>query len=196
LDTLLKILDKKIKNTNTLWFKSSGRWFLNISGFLESIKVLLYRFSMSILKKLSILFFTLFFASCTLNKIDNVHGVSNLKNKIKLIKINETNKNDITKILGPVPIENKEEKRWTYFEVRETKTKYGKRDIYVNDYVEIFFNNYGIANKIEFYDLSNMKNIKFAKEKTKSLGVKDTFSKNLLSSTRKRMENARKKFEK
>ena len=151
---------------------------------------------MSILKKLSILFFTLFFASCTLNKIDNVHGVSNLKNKIKLIKINETNKNDITKILGPVPIENKEEKRWTYFEVRETKTKYGKRDIYVNDYVEIFFNNYGIANKIEFYNLSNMKNIKFAKEKTKSLGVKDTFSKNLLSSTRKRMENARKKFEK
>jgi outer membrane protein assembly factor BamE (lipoprotein component of BamABCDE complex) len=125
-----------------------------------------------------------------------VHGVSNLKNKIKLIKINETNKNDITKILGPVPIENKEEKRWTYFEVRETKTKYGKRDIYVNDYVEIFFNNYGIADKIEFYDLSNMKNIKFAKEKTKSLGVKDTFSKNLLSSTRKRMENARKKFEK
>jgi outer membrane protein assembly factor BamE (lipoprotein component of BamABCDE complex) len=125
-----------------------------------------------------------------------VHGVSNLKNKIKLIKINETNKNDITKILGPVPIENKEEKRWTYFEVRETKTKYGKRDIYVNDYVEIFFNKYGIANKIEFYDLSNMKNIKFAKEKTKSLGVKDTFSKNLLSSTRKRMENARKKFEK
>ena len=151
---------------------------------------------MSILKKISILFFTLFFASCTLNKIDNVHGVSNLKNKIKLIRINETNKNDITKILGPVPIENKEEKRWTYFEVRETKTKYGKRDIYVNDYVEIFFNNYGIANKIEFYDLSNMKNIKFAKEKTKSLGVKDTFSKNLLSSTRKRMENARKKFEK
>ena len=125
-----------------------------------------------------------------------MHGVSNLKNKIKLIKINETNKNDITKILGPVPIENKEEKRWTYFEVRETKTKYGKRDIYVNDYVEIFFNNYGIADKIEFYDLRNMKNIKFAKEKTKSLGVKDTFSKNLLSSTRKRMENARKKFEK
>ena len=40
------------------------------------------------------------------------------------------------------------------------------------------------------------KNIKFAKEKTRSLGVKDTFTKNLLSSTRKRMENARKKFQK
>ena len=151
---------------------------------------------MSILKKLSVLFFTLFFASCTLNKIDNVHGISNLKNKIKLIKINETNKNDILKIMGPAPIKTKEDKRWTYFEVRETKTKYGKRDIYLNDYVEIFFNNYGIAKKIDFYDLEKMKNIKFTKEKTKTLGVKDTFSKNLLNSTRKRMENARKKFNK
>ena len=151
---------------------------------------------MSILKKLSILFFTLFFASCTLNKIDNVHGVSNLKNKIKLIKINETNKNDIFKIMGPAPIKNKDDKRWTYFEVRETKTKFGVRDIYLNDYVEIFFNNYGITKKIDFYDLEKMKNIKFTEEKTKTLGVKDTFSKNLLSSTRKRMENARKNLNK
>ena len=41
-----------------------------------------------------------------------------------------------------------------------------------------------------------MNDIKFAKEKTRSLGVKDTFTKNLLSSTRQRMENARKKFQK
>jgi len=151
---------------------------------------------MSILKKLSILFFTLFFASCTLNKIDNVHGVSNLKNKTKLIKINESNKNDIFKIMGPAPIKNKENKRWAYFEVRETKKKYGKRDIYLNDYVEIFFNNYGIAKKIDFYDLEKMKNIKFTEEKTKTLAIKDTFSRNLLNSTRKRIENARKKFNK
>ncbi len=125
-----------------------------------------------------------------------MHGVSNLKNKTKLIKINETNKNDILKIMGPAPIKNKEDKRWSYFEVRETKTKYGKRDIYLNDYVEIFFNNYGIAKKIDFYDLEKMKNIKFTEEKTKTLAVKDTFSRNLLNSTRKRMENARKKFKK
>ena len=116
-----------------------------------------------------------------------------MKNKIKLIKINETNKNDVFKILGPVPIENNEEQRWTYFEVRETKTKYGKRNIYLNDYLEISFNKYGIVKKVDFYDLTNMKSIKFSKDKTKSLGVKDTFSRNLLNSTRKRLENARKK---
>ncbi len=134
--------------------------------------------------------------SCTLNKVDNVHGVSNLKNKISLIENNKTNKNDIIKILGPMPVIDKKENRWAYFEVRETKTKYGKKDIYVNDYIEIYFDKYGIVKNFEFFNLNDMNNIKFAKEKTRSLGVKDTFAKNLLSSTRKRMENARKKFEK
>lgn len=128
--------------------------------------------------------------------MDNVHGISNLKNKIKLIKINKTNKNDVRKLLGPVHIENKEDSRWAYFEVRETKTKYGKKIIYVNDYAEIFFDNKGVSKKIEFYDLKSMQRIEFSKNKTKSLAIKDTFSKNLLTSTRKRMENARKKYNK
>ena len=99
------------------------------------------------------------------------------------------------KLLGPPPLKNEKERKWTYFEVRETKTKFGKKDVYVNDYIEITFDKYGLISKFNFYDLSNMKNLKFSEDKTKSLGVKDTFSKNLLSSTRKRMENARKKYE-
>ena len=134
--------------------------------------------------------------SCTLNKVDNVHGVSNLKNKISLIKNNKSNKNDIVQIFGPMPVIDKKDNRWAYFEVRETKTKYGKKNVYVNDYIEIYFDKYGIVKKFEFYNLNNMNDIKFAKEKTRSLGVKDTFTKNLLSSTRQRMENARKKFQK
>ncbi len=133
--------------------------------------------------------------SCTLNKVDNVHGVTNLKNKITLIKTDKTNKNDIIRIFGPIPVIDKKENRWAYFEVRETKTKYGKKDVYVNDYIEIYFDKYGIVKKYDFFNLKNMNNIKFAKEKTKSLGVKDTFTKNILSSTRQRMENARKKFQ-
>ena len=151
---------------------------------------------MSIYKKILIYFLALIITSCTLNKVDNVHGVSNLKNKISLIKNNKTNKNDIIQIFGPMPVIDKKDNRWAYFEVRETKTKYGKKDVYVNDYIEIYFDRYGIVKKFEFFNLNSMKDIKFAKEKTKSLGVKDTFTKNLLSSTRQRMENARKKFEK
>ena len=95
-----------------------------------------------------------------------------------------------------MPVIDKKDNRWAYFEVRETKTKYGKKEVYVNDYIEIYFDKYGIVKKFEFFDLNNMNDIKFAKEKTRSLGVKDTFTKNILSSTRKRMENARKKFQK
>ena len=141
-------------------------------------------------------FLALLINSCALNKVDNVHGVSNLKNKISLIKNNKTNKNDIIQIFGPMPVIDKKDNRWAYFEVRETKTKYGKKNVYVNDYIEIYFDKYGIVKKFEFFNLSNMNDIKFAKERTRSLGVKDTFTKNLLSSTRQRMENARKKFEK
>ena len=167
-----------------------------MAGFLASTRVLLYIFNMFIFKKFLIILLSLIIISCTLNKVDNVHGVSNLKNKILLIKTDKTNKNDIVRILGPIPVIDKKENRWAYFEVRETKTKIGKKAIYVNDYVEIYFDKYGIVKKFELYTLNNMNDIKFAKEKTKSLGVKDTFSKNLLSSTRKRMENARKKFQK
>ena len=41
-----------------------------------------------------------------------------------------------------------------------------------------------------------MNDIKFAKEKTRSLGVKDTFTKNLLSSTRKEWKMHVKNFKK
>ena len=95
-----------------------------------------------------------------------------------------------------MPVIDKKDNRWAYFEVRETKTKYGKKNIYVNDYIEIYFDRYGIVKEYKFFNLNNMNDIKFAKEKTRTLGVKDTFTKNLLSSTRQRMENARKKYQK
>ena len=151
---------------------------------------------MFIKKKFNIFLLSFLLVSCTLNKIDKVHGVPNLENKIKLIKIDSNNKNDVQKILGPVPLIDKDQNRWTYFEVRETKTKYGKKKIYVNDYIEIYFSKYGIVRKMDFYNLDSMKNIKFTKDKTKTYAIQETLSKSLLTSTRKRMENARKKFKK
>lgn len=148
------------------------------------------------MNKLYIFFLFLILSNCSFKPVVKHHGVPFLEKKQEKLVINQTNKNDIKKILGPIPVIDKKENRWSYFEVRETKTKYGKKDIYINDYVEIYFDTKGIVKNIEFYTLKDMKNIKFAKEKTRSLGVKDTFTKNLLSSTRKRMENARKKFQK
>ena len=148
------------------------------------------------MRRIILLSLVIILSNCTLNKVIKHHGEHFLEKKNEKLIIGKTNKNDIVRILGPIPVIDKKENRWAYFEVRETKTKIGKKAIYVNDYVEIYFDKYGIVKKFELYTLNNMNDIKFAKEKTKSLGVKDTFSKNLLSSTRKRMENARKKFQK
>jgi len=150
---------------------------------------------MFIIKKYIIFIFFLNLFAFNLNKIDIVHGINNLDKKKNLILINQTNKNDVINILGPVLINNKEERRWTYFEVRETKSKLGKRDIYVNNYLEIYFDKYGIVKKKDFFDLNSMKKISFSKDKIQSLGKKDTLSESLLNSTRKRLESARKKFD-
>ena len=151
---------------------------------------------MSILKKLSILFFTLLFTSCTLNEIDKIHGTTNLKVKLELITFNKTNKNDVVKIFGPAVLNKFIDNKWIYFEVRESKNRYGKRKIYKNDYLEIFFNKHGTVDKTDFYDLKSMNKVSFSKNETVTLSKSDTFSENLLSSTRKRMENAKKKFDK
>ena len=51
--------------------------------------------------KIILIILTIFLSSCKLNKIVNHHGVHNLELKSKKLLINETNINDINKILGP-----------------------------------------------------------------------------------------------
>ena len=43
----------------------------------------------------------LFFASCSLDKVIQHHGVHNLDKKQAKLKVNYTNKNDIIKLIGP-----------------------------------------------------------------------------------------------
>ena len=53
------------------------------------------------LMKILLIILTLFLANCKLNKIVKHHGIHNLENKSKELIINESNINDIKKILGP-----------------------------------------------------------------------------------------------
>jgi outer membrane protein assembly factor BamE (lipoprotein component of BamABCDE complex) len=127
-----------------------------------------------------------------LNKVDKIHGVINLKNKVKSLTVKKSNKNDVKNIIGPSIINDKN--KWTYVEVRETVTKFGKNKIYLSDYAEIYFDNYSIVKQINFYDLKNQKEIKFSKDGTKTYAIEDSFFKNLLSSTRERARRARERI--
>ncbi len=145
--------------------------------------------------KLLIFVIIIFFQfSCAFNKIDKVHGISNLKNKIEKIKINKSNKNDVINILGPSILIDQKEEKWTYFEVRETKNKFGRKIVYENNYVEIKYDKYGLVKEKTIFDIKNMKEIKFSEDKTETYALKESFIKSILSSTRKRLKNARDKY--
>lgn len=144
---------------------------------------------MSIFLKIILTFIIIFLQSCSLEKIDNVHGITNLQVKTKNIKLNSSNKNDVKNILGPAPITSENDKIWSYFEVRETRNKIGQKKIYKNDYVELLFNKYGVVEIINFYDLSNMKKIKYSENVTETMAIKNTILEGLLNSTRKRLKD-------
>ena len=53
------------------------------------------------MKNIIFLILLLFLHNCTINKVVHHHGVHNLEKKQEKLRINETNKNDIIKLIGP-----------------------------------------------------------------------------------------------
>lgn len=128
--------------------------------------------------------------SCSFKNVNEIHGVNNLQVKSSNLKINESNKNDVIRILGPTILIDKNNKNiWQYIEVRHSKNKLGKKIIIRNNLLIIKFNQYGIVENKIFLDQKDMKNLDFDEDITKGIAVKDTFLKRVLNSTRKRFLN-------
>ena len=122
------------------------------------------------MKKLFILIFLLTI-SCANNKVVNNHGFKSLEIKANLIKISETNKNDILKNIGkPSTISMFDENTWFYIErkkVNQSVLKLGKSKIKKNIVLEIKYNSQGIVLSKKIYDLDDMNDFKIVKDVTK-----------------------------
>ena len=142
--------------------------------------------------KLSI--FCLILTNCSsLKQPNEVHGVKNIISKSQILKKNVSNKNDVLKLIGYQPLIDPFDKNlWSYFEIVIEKNKLGKKEFKKNNILIVKFNNKGIINKVETYNLSNMQNIKFSENKTKSLALDDSIITKILNSSRKRLERAKK----
>ena len=144
-------------------------------------------------KVLTLLIFTLV-TFCSIKKVDNVHGIINLDNKAKSLNEGSINKNDVIKNLGPPPLkEFNNSDIWIYFEVRDTRSIYGNKQITANNTLILEFDNKGILSKKVFLNKDQMQQIQFEDNETISRGIDNSLLKNILSSTRKRMENLRNK---
>ena len=86
-----------------------------------------------------------------------------LEKKQSSLVINESNKNDIKKILGYPSTKSKfDNDVWIYIERKQTQSKLknlGKMKIFKNDVLVLELDNYGILKKKEFYNIKDMEKL-------------------------------------
>ena len=121
------------------------------------------------------------------------HGVPFLEKKQASLKINESNKNDIKKILGNPSTKSKfDNDLWIYIERKQTQSKFknlGRMEIYENNVLVLEIDNYGILKKKKFYNKDDMENIKITEATTQSGFRKNSFIYDFMSSMRQKIND-------
>ena len=142
-------------------------------------------------------FFLLFIFGCQQKEVIKTHGVAYLKNREKLIIVNESNKNDTVSILGQPSTKGMvDDNLWIYIERTRTRgklLKFGRNYLKKNNTLILEFDKYGILKKKEFYNKDKMKRITFTKKITENEIRKENFIYSFLSSVRQKMQTKRKK---
>ena len=144
-------------------------------------------------KVLYIILFSLIVANCSFKKVVKHHGVPFLEKKQETLIVNESNKNDIRKLLGyPSSTSKFDNDIWIYIERRQTQSNLkhlGRMKIYKNDVLVLEINDYGILQKKEFYNQDDMNKLKVAKDKTETSFSKRAFIYDFLSSMRQKIND-------
>jgi len=116
-----------------------------------------------------------------------------LNKKQEKLTVNQSNKNDILKLLGsPSTKSTFDNDLWIYIERKtdnSSLTKFGSERIIVNNVLLLEINNMGLLEKKEFLDLTNMQELKFAEQTTENQYKKNTFVYDFLSSMRQKIND-------
>jgi outer membrane protein assembly factor BamE (lipoprotein component of BamABCDE complex) len=136
---------------------------------------------------------SLFISACTLKKIEKHHGVHFLNKKQEKLTVNQSNKNDIIQLLGsPSTKSTFDNDLWIYIERKTDNSsikKFGSNRVIVNNVLLLEINNMGLLEKKKFLDLTNMQELKFAKQTTENQYKKNTFVYEFLSSMRQKIND-------
>ena len=146
-------------------------------------------------KILYIIYLILILSSCSLKPVDNYHGVSFLEKKQKKLFINNSNKNDIIKILGaPSTKSILEDDIWIYIENRKSKSsilKLGKNIVLTNNVLVLEIDKRGILKDKKFYNIDDQNKVNFNDDTTK-MSEKDSFVYGVVSSLRQKIDSTKK----
>ena len=110
---------------------------------------------------------------------------------MKKIQVNSTNKNDLIKIFGePSTKSSFDNDVWIYIERKITNTHFfGRRELIINNVLVLEIDQRGLLAKVDFYDLNDMKKIKFDKGKTEVTYGKKSFVYDFLASMRQKIND-------
>ena len=135
--------------------------------------------------KILLIILTLFLSNCKLNKIVNHHGIHNLEVKSKELLINETNINDIKKILGPPSSTSYFDNDVFIYLERKTSNskllKLGKRKLLINNVLLLEIDKRGMLVNKEFLSKNDLNKIKISRKETGINTQKKSFINQALS---------------
>ena len=138
-----------------------------------------------------IIFF--FISNCTLNKTISTHGVKSLDVKSVKLSINNSNQNDIIKLLGqPSTKSNFDEDLWIYIERSTGSTKLiglGKKELLTNNVLILEIDNKGMLKNKIFFNKDNMTDLSFSKETTEMTLTQRSFIYNFLTTLRTKIDD-------
>ena len=137
--------------------------------------------------------FSLIVANCSFKKVVKHHGVPFLEKKQTSLIVNETNKNDIRKILGnPSTTSKFDNDIWIYIERKQTQSELknlGRMKIYKNDVLVLEIDDYGILKKKEFFNKDDMEDIKVVEATTEAGFKRNSFIYEFMSSMRQKIND-------
>ena len=144
-------------------------------------------------KILYIILISFIVSNCSFKPVIKHHGVPFLEKKQLELTINESNKNDIIKILGnPSTTSKFDNDVWIYIERKQTQSKLknlGKMKIFKNDVLVLEIDSYGILKKKEFYNKEDMENIKIVEATTEAGFTRNSFIYDFMSSMRQKIND-------
>ena len=122
------------------------------------------------------------------------HGVPFLDKKQQKLTLNNSNKNDVIKLLGPPSTKSTfDNDVWVYIERKTTNSttllKLGKKKVLVNNVLIIELNSQGMLVKKDFFNKDNMEELKFSKNVTEINYSKRSFVYDFLSSLRQKIND-------
>tara|TARA_B100001093_G_C26715254_1_gene965347 strand:+ start:633 stop:1097 length:465 start_codon:yes stop_codon:yes gene_type:complete len=145
------------------------------------------------MNKFLLLTIFLLITNCSLNKVIQHHGTHNLEEKQAKLKINQSNKNDIIKLIGPAAIKSTFNNDVYIYIERKTSSsklsKLGKRTLIENNVLVLDIDQRGMLVNKKFYNKDDMKKIKFDNNETVADYSRDSFVNSFFFSLRQRIDD-------